>query len=371
MTGTVPVQSTPALVPESSSHIHVSESKRWEGARSFGGFLLNGYSFMLFWNRPAVGAGLAVILFLLNPWAGATGLLGNAVATAVARYVLKVRTGLIRYGLFGANGMFVGLAWAVFLPAGLTWLVLPLALAALSAVVTYLLVNTLSLRLSLPVLVIPFVLVTWLLFGVSQFLPGAYTWRPVLLSPWWANIEDGISAWLVAPLSGFFDGLGQLLYANSLVLGAVIFAVWLARARLPALAAFLGYLTSWAALELFGGANIDPGVRSWASVNGALTGFCLGGVFLSPSIASFIYGALGAAGAAWLTTLALPALAALHFPVLVSPFLAVTVLLVLLIGLPLTGVAARKLGLVRIPLAHIGHPGCPRKKRRPPERQRV
>ncbi len=315
-----------------------------------------GYTFLLLWNHPLVGAALCLGLFLVNPWAGAAALLGNAVATAVAVYVLGVKPELTRYGLFGGNGMFVGLALGVYLPSTPALLGLVVPLAALASLLTLTLFRGLSLRLQLPVLVLPFLIVGWLAAPLIRGLPIAPAFSIVDHLPLWAALESGARGFLPAPFVGFFRGLSEMLSQDSVLLGVSIFASWLPRARVPAFAALAGFIVSWAALPSLGGPLPGSDLGVWAGTNGALAALCLGGIFLRPTISALLYALLGAVGATWLTVLIFPVFVRLGLPIFAAPFIVVALLLLFVSHLSGRWVNARKSGLAPVPLAEVSVP---------------
>lgn len=332
----------------------VSNSLR--GALAFGETLFRGYTFLLLWNNPLVGLALCLGLFLVNPWAGVASLVGNAVATAVAVYILEVEPELTRYGLFGGNGMFAGLACEVYLPANPALLGLVVLVASLASLLTFSLFRVLSLRLELPVLVAPFLLAGWLVAPAVLAFPIAPAPSIIENLPWWVGLEGVARGILPAPLVGFFRGLSEVLYQDSILLGAAIFAAWLPKARVAAFVALAGFIAAWAALPRLGGPLPGSELGVWASTNGALAALCLGGVFLRPSVSALLYALLGALGAAWLTILIFPAFVRLGVPIFVLPFVAVVLVFLLASHVRGRWLDALKAGLAPTPLAEVSVP---------------
>jgi urea transporter len=336
------------------------------GVVNFLDILLRGYTPLILWNHPLVGVIFCLFLFLFDPWAAIAGLLGSGTATTVAIYVLKVDPGITRYGIFGINGFFTGLAWTAYMTATPALLPLLLFAAMLSALVTQGLFRLFSARLGLPVLILPFMIACWLTFPLARLFPWAEMGPFLRASPWWQSVEEGLGSWLPAILENFSRGLSELLFQNGLLVGLGIFALWLFRARLPALGALCVGLTAPAVLAFLGGPPPGSGLGVWAMTNGALTAFALGGTFLRPTISAFACALAGGVGAAWLTHAAFPLFVWLQVPIFVAPFVTVTLCFLALIHFPPGRVDLRRFGLVPVPLAEIGTPEEVLRLRRPP-----
>jgi urea transporter len=344
-----------------------ARSSTWSEAVNFLDILLRGYTPLILWNHPALGAAFGLFLFLFDPWAGAAGLLGNGTATAVAIYGFRVGPEVTRYGIFGANGFFTGLAWAPYVAATPFLAVFLVLAAALSALATRLLFRTFTLRFGLPVLILPFMIACWLTFPLARFLPrGSLGPYPILRAPsWWQPVEETIMTFLPASMENLSRGLSWLLFQDGLLVGLGIFAAWLLRARLPALGALGVALTAPAVLAALGGPLPGTGLGIWAMTNGALTAFALGGAFLRPTLPAFACALMGGLGAAWLTHAALPLFIWLELPIFVAPFVTVTLLLLALIHRRPGSMVPRRIGLVPIPLVEIGTPEAALRLRRP------
>src|SRR5688572_5208213 len=123
--------------------------------------LLRGTGQVMFQNNPLTGLLFLVGIFVNSAKFGGAGLLGLAAST-LAAYLLGADRMLIRNGLFGFNGILVGIGLAFFLefePLLVVYIVLG---AAVSAIVMMALANLLS-PWDMPALTAPFVLSAWLL----------------------------------------------------------------------------------------------------------------------------------------------------------------------------------------------------------------
>ncbi|GAB4138612.1 MAG: hypothetical protein Fur0037_04440 [Planctomycetota bacterium] len=273
---------------------------------------LRAYAQILF-QRSALLGGILLASTMLSPAAGALGLLAVASAHATSA-VLGYRADLRRSGVFGYNAALLGL----YLGAGhgLTPDLAAFAiLAGAASLLVYVVASEWLLRTgSLPVLVLPFVLVAILL-------------QPALPDPggqvlsFWPVLGDEASSTSDALL-----GFASIFCLHGVVAGLAVFAAALLTSRIGALA-----LVTGAAAALWTGrlAGVPEGSDLSISLayNGALTGLTLGAVLFAPSRASFLLASLGSL----LTALACigftSVLQRLQLPVLSGPFVVVTLVM--------------------------------------------
>jgi urea transporter len=122
--------------------------------------LLRGVGQVMFQNNPLTGLLFLVGIFVNSLKFGGAALLGLAAST-LAAYLLGADRTLIRNGLFGFNGVLVGIGLAFFLEFDVLLAVYLVLGAAVSTIVMMALSNLLS-PWDMPALTAPFVLTTWL-----------------------------------------------------------------------------------------------------------------------------------------------------------------------------------------------------------------
>jgi urea transporter len=282
---------------------------------------LRGVGQVMFQDNPLSGAIFLIAIGWGSYAAGAPhvasgGVLALVVATLTALW-LRVDETALRSGLYGYNGILVGLALANFVTPGiLLWVYVALG-AAVSVVAMLAIANAVK-PWGVSALTFPFVLVTWLLllatYGFSGLAGAAQPSSGVVT----AFVPCSASSFHVAELAqGVLQSISQVFLKGSGV-SALLLLVGLA-VNSPAAAAFalagaiLAVLTS----HLFGAESdlITGGLLGFSPV---LTAIALGTVFYRPSPRVAAYAALGtvftviaqAASAVALTPLAIPALTA-------------------------------------------------------------
>jgi len=292
----------------------------------------------MFQNNPLTGLLFLVGIFVNSAKLGGAGLLGLAAST-LAAYLLGADRALIRNGLFGFNGILVGIGLAFFLewdPLLAVYIVLG---GAVSTIVMMALANFFA-PWDVPALTAPFVLTAWLLlFAVYQFahIRPSLLIAPVPLDPQalvqteLRELPTGVGpAGLTAAnlAHGFFRGVGEVMFQDNLITGAIFLLAILVNSRISAafaaLGSAIGLLT---ALALGGdGSLIYHGLYGF---NPVLSAIALGGLFFVFTWRLAVYALV----AAVFTAIAFAAIAVflspIGMPALTAPFVLVTWLFLL------------------------------------------
>jgi urea transporter len=72
-------------------------------------YCLRGIGQVVFMNSPITGLFILAAMWIHNPWLGFAGTVG-VIASTLAAHALGIDRGLIHAGLYGFNGVLVGLA---------------------------------------------------------------------------------------------------------------------------------------------------------------------------------------------------------------------------------------------------------------------
>jgi Urea transporter len=189
--------------------------------------LLRGVGQVMFQNNPLTGLLFLVGIFVNSFKFGGAGLLGLAAST-LAAHLLGVDRALIRAGLFGFNGILVGITLAFFFEFDFLLAVYIILGAAVSTVVMMALINLLT-PWDMPALTAPFVLTTWLLlFAVYQFdfLQPTALIAPLTPEPEAAvqtalrELATGTGGLTLASLAhSLFRGVGEVMFEDNLLTG--------------------------------------------------------------------------------------------------------------------------------------------------------
>ena len=286
--------------------------------------ILNSYAEVFFLRNRWVGLAFLLATFL-QPSSGAAGLLAVLAAYALARFMGTAEL-FLTSGFYTYNPLLVGLSIGyLFRLTPLT--VLLVALAGMAAfILTLALAHVFATYLKLPVLSIPFVLIsatTYLASGTysNLYVQGHYPHGSAELLPW------ALPLWL----TGLLKSTGAVFFMPELLPGLIFLVVILLASRLLFISGILGYLIGGSFLWLLTGSY----TQAFSSVNlfnFMLVGMALGTIFLVASPRSWIMALLGV-GLATLFLQAVEVFWALYnLPVFTLPFNAITLSIIYALG---------------------------------------
>ncbi len=236
--------------------------------------ILGSYSEVLFYRGWPMGLLLATVT-LISPDVAGAGLVAVVAAYAFARFIGMQAT-FLESGFYTYNPLLVGLSIGyLFQLTPLTAFFVVVA-GVCAFVVTHIMHHLLGSLLRLPILSVPFVLVSSTAYlAASQYtnlhVRGLY---PVSRGP----VGTALPMWL----SGFFESLGAIFFMPHLVAGICIALGLLLVSRILLLLAFTGYLAGATVLALLAG-SAPAAFSNPNAFNFILIAMALGGVFLVPS----------------------------------------------------------------------------------------
>jgi urea transporter len=288
---------------------------------------LRGIGQVMFQDNPLSGAlFLAAIVWgalsAAMPSVAICGVLGVVVATFTAR-LLHVEESMLRSGLYGFNGVLVGLALATFIaPSPLLWLYVVLG-AAVSVVTMSATASGLK-AVGLPTLTFPFVIVTWLLLLATYGFAGLGGHElPVaeVIPPYEKVVSAQFGA--VEFLQAALLSISQVFLKASVVAALLFLAGLAVNSIAAAVAAVAGAILAVVTAHLLGAESdlITGGLLGFSPV---LTAVALGTVFHPPGWRVAAYAALGTVFTVIAQAAFNVALAPLAIPALTGPFVLVT-----------------------------------------------
>jgi urea transporter len=302
------------------------------GALRFVDVALRGIGQVMFQDNPLSGA-LFLAGIAWGSWAAGApqialaGVLAVVVATLTARW-LEVDREALHAGLYGFNGVLVGLALATFLaPGPLLWGYVVLG-AALSVVAMRATVNALQ-PWGVPALTFPFVLVTWLLLLATYGFEGlAGTALPAagVVAPFEAVASTRLGPGEFA--QGVLHSISQVFLKGSGVAALLLLAGLAVNSLAAAAFALAGAILALVTAHVLGAESdlITGGLLGFSPV---LTAIALGAVFHAPGLRVAAYAALGTVFTVVAQAAFNVALTPLAIPALTGPFVLVTWLFLL------------------------------------------
>jgi urea transporter len=250
------------------------------------------------------------------------GLLAVVAATCTAQW-LRVDPASLRSGLYGFNGVLVGLALATFIAPGLLLWVYVVLGAAVS-VVAMEATAIMGKSRDMPALTFPFVLVTWLLLLATYGFAGL--WGAALpaagvVAPFTSMTATRLDAGLFVQAT--LLSISQVFLKGS-VIAALLFLAGLAvNSFAAAVAAVAGAVVAVITAHALGAESdlVTGGLLGFSPV---LTAVALGAVFHQPSLRVAAYAALGTVFTVIAQAAFNVALTPLAIPALTGPFVLVT-----------------------------------------------
>jgi urea transporter len=293
--------------------------------------LLRGIGQVMFQNNPLTGLLFLVGIFVNSLKFGGAALLGLAASTLAAHLLGADRT-LIRAGLFGFNGVLVGIGLAFFLEFDFLLAVYIVLGAAVSTIVMMALSNLLT-PWDMPALTAPFVLTTWLLlFAVYQF---EFIRPSELIAPLAPNPEAAVQTELrelatgtggltVANLAhGFFRGVGEVMFQDNLLTGVIFLVAILVNSRISAAFAAVGSAVALLTALVLGGDGVAI-YHGLYGFNAVLCAIALGGLFFVLTWKSAVYALLAAMFSVPTFAAIAVLLSPIGMPALTAPFVLTT-----------------------------------------------
>ena len=272
--------------------------------------VLLSYSRILFAEDARIGVPLLLATFV-DPRLGAFGL------SAILCSFLVVKLGHFSEesaaeGIYGYNPLLVGLALGAFIDPGLMPLVLlPVAVIAVVFLQTAL-ETALSYHFNLPVLSLPFVIVTFFLLAAAPFIQGVSTTQ--LLEIW-----DPQEILLPPAIDLYLRSLGAIFFEPNPITGALVTAALLVFSRVAFLLSLLGFVIGWFLLN-FVFAFQTQLLALIVGFNFILTAIALGGIWFVPQRSSFVFAGIGTLLSALSVASMVLFMTPLRLPVLILPF---------------------------------------------------
>lgn len=288
--------------------------------------VLNSYAEVLFIQRSPIIGFLIMLLSFLNPSVGVGGLVSVLSAYLFARFIGMGRA-FLESGFYTYNALLVGLS------VGYLFKITPLTLGftaiagVLTLIFSVMLYSVFSYYFRLPILSVPFVVISSMLYlsasGYSNLFVGN-------LYPHF-NLQE-LELYTPLWLSGYLKSLGAILFSPN-VLAGLLFAVFIfVFSRIMFFLATAGYYLGTTLKALLVG-SLDKAFMDINNFNFILVAMAVGGVFLIPSLKSYVMAAV----AVVISTLVLSSVksfwAAYGIPAFTLPFNFTSLTLLYVLGL--------------------------------------
>ncbi|MDP4267351.1 MAG: urea transporter [Bacteroidota bacterium] len=257
--------------------------------------IFNSYSDILFSNKLLLSVSLLVVSFF-DPFAGTSGLISILVSNLTA-YIMGYNENSIRWGTYGFNSLFVGLALGNAFNPGPEFFLLLIFASMLTFFVTVAIEGVLY-KYGLPFLSLPFMVSVWIILLASrQFSAIELSERGIyhLNSLYYIGGKVLISKYtlinnIYIPLSikVYLVSLGAIFFQFSVVAGLIVAIALLITSRISFVLSLLGFYSAWYFYK-FIGADISVLSYNYIGFNFILTAIAIGGIFIIPSFQSFCW----------------------------------------------------------------------------------
>lgn len=256
---------------------------------------LQGYSQVFFSKKKS----LAILLLLtsfIDVYTGLAGFLAVFFCNLLA-IAFGYSSEEVKGGSYGFNALLMGLALGVYFKFTLAFL-LVLFLASLLTLFLTVLLNTLCARHGVPALSLPFVLAVWvMLLSLRSYSEVGLSERGIYIinEMYGLGGQAFIDAWDLAnalplpePIAIYLKSLGAIFFEYNLPAGIIIATGLLIWSRIAFSLSLVGYFSGYLFYLLLGG-NFAELSYSYVGFNFILSAIAIGGFFLVPSTASYLF----------------------------------------------------------------------------------
>lgn len=262
---------------------------------------------------------------LVHPEVAVAGVIAVLAAYGFARLV-GMEKQFLESGYYTYNPLLVGLSLGYLFKLTTLTVFFIASAGVITFLVTVFMANVFLTYLRLPILSLPFVVVSSIAYlasaRYSNLFVRLHADGGILAS------DFGLPFWL----AGFFKAFGAVLFAPSVVVGVALSVVVLRHSRILLLLALLGYYTGAAIRALMVG-SAAQGFADINNFNFIFIAMALGGVFLIPSLTSYLLAVIAVA----ISTVFMDAITGFWYyygiPAFTLPFNVVTLGVVYVLGL--------------------------------------
>ena len=245
--------------------------------------LLTSYSTLLFVNSKFVG-GVILLLTLLNPNLALFGFLSWVISFVFARSIGIKKEDVVS-NIFTYNSLLVGFGIGVLFKLSFLSLLMLAGASIFTVLTSFAMFNIFQYYFKLPVLNIPFTLVSMMIYLASLRYGGLYLDN--LANFDYLNIEQ-----IPVMFQGLLRSCGILVFQPYDIVGLVILITLLIYSRISFFLVISSYYVGATALALFK-SSWNAAFLDYSAFNFILIGVAIGGVFLIPSKRSYTLAMIG------------------------------------------------------------------------------
>lgn len=240
--------------------------------------ILGSYRGIFFLQTEVIGVAILAIT-LVNPHMGLAGVIGAAAAYAFA-CVIGMRAEFMASGQYTYNPLLVGLSIGYVFPLTPITIFFVVSAGILALMATILMAHVFHTYFRLPVLSLPFVLISSIAYLASLHYSNLQAATPTVSGLLTTDLH--LPFWL----AGYFRAFGAILLAPYVVVGVVFALLVLRYSRILILLSLFGYYTGATVRALMLG-SAPQAFGDFHNFNFILVAMIVGGVYLVPSVRSY------------------------------------------------------------------------------------
>ena len=241
--------------------------------------IFNSYSEIFFLQGWWIGV-LLLAMTLIHPSVSLAGIIAVLAAYLFARFINMDRE-FLKSGFYTYNPLLVGLS------IGYLFQITPLTIffVVIAGIFTFVFTNMLhsifSYYLKLPILSLPFVIISSIAYLAASQFSNLFVngLNPQLVT----NLELYLPVWL----SGLFTSMGAILFVPDVLAGMIVLVIIFFSSRILFLLVILGYYTGAFIMAAMTG-SFQQAFSDINNFNFIWIAIALGGIFLIPSIKTYI-----------------------------------------------------------------------------------
>lgn len=239
----------------------------------------NSYSEIFFINSYGIGLLLLVITFI-NPNVAIAGIIAVVSAYLFARFI-NMDKEFLKSGFYTYNPLLVGLSIGYLFRITSFTVMLVIAAGIFTFVLTTILYSIFSYYLKLPILSLPFVIVSSLAYLASS------QYSNLFVTSLYPHLTSRLDIQLPFWIGGLLKSLGAILFMPDILAGTVFLLIILFTSRIMFMLVLLGYYSG----TLFNAVMTGSFQQAFSDLNGfnfILIAIALGSIYFIPSIKSYI-----------------------------------------------------------------------------------
>ncbi|MBC8386112.1 MAG: urea transporter [Candidatus Cloacimonetes bacterium] len=245
--------------------------------------LLYSYSTLLFMHNRIVGAILLITTFF-NKNIALLGLISWLTTFIFARFI-GIKKDDVVHTIYTYNSLLVGFSIGFLFKISFLSIFLTVGTSILTVLLSYTLYSLFSYYLRLPVLNIPFTMVSTIIYLASV------KYSALFVDSFYPHDMLNIPS-LPASIQGLFRTFGVLLFSPYDIIGILVLVAILVYSRISFILAILSYYLGISVLALLKGSYAQA-YADISTFNFILVGMALGGIFFIPSKRSYTLALIG------------------------------------------------------------------------------